>query len=71
MAATRTHITRRAPRPYGQVSATLPPVRVAPRILEEIREAAQRADTNTSDAVRQILGQWVAGQEQEKGSGQP
>jgi transposase len=56
-------------RPYGRVGATLPRVHVEPRILEELKAAAQRAGTNTSDAVRQILGQWVAGQVEAKGRG--
>lgn len=62
-------LKRNPSRPYGQMGATLPPVRVEPRILEEIQDAAQRAGTNTSDAVRQILGHWVAGQVEEKGRG--
>jgi hypothetical protein len=60
-------LKRNPSRPYGLMGASLPPVRVEPRLLEEIQGAAQRAGTNTSDAVRQILAQWVEKQVEAKG----
>lgn len=46
------------------LSATLPPIRIEPKVAEQIQGAAHEAGISTSEAVRQILELWVGSQKQ-------